>query len=169
MNEGPFPEHYEPFETPLGVNLMCPTNPKAISNPAARVYKGDMEAFGKGEAVLVVEDNSDVRQVAVSTLKSLGFTVTETETADAAADLLKNSCDFKLVLSDVRMPGKLNGADLAGLIRQKYPDVRVLLTTGYVEDAELIEEIDLLYKPYRAADLAHKIQSMAPHPAPASP
>ena len=47
MNEGPFPEHYEPFENPLGVNLMCPTNPKAISNPAARVYKGDLEAFGK--------------------------------------------------------------------------------------------------------------------------
>ncbi len=47
MNEGPFPEHYEPFETPVGVNLMCPTNPKATSNPAARVYKGDLEAFGK--------------------------------------------------------------------------------------------------------------------------
>lgn len=46
MAEGPFPEHYEPFETPLGVNPMN-TNPKAISNPAARVYKGDMEAFGK--------------------------------------------------------------------------------------------------------------------------
>lgn len=49
MNEGPFPEHYEPFETPLGVNLMCPNNPKAVSNPAARVYKGDLEAFGKKE------------------------------------------------------------------------------------------------------------------------
>ena len=49
MAEGPFPEHYEPFETPVGVNLMCPDNPKAVSNPAARVYKGDMEAFGKKE------------------------------------------------------------------------------------------------------------------------
>jgi formate dehydrogenase major subunit len=47
MAEGPFPEHYEPFENPVGVNLMCPANPKAVSNPAARVYKGDMEAFGK--------------------------------------------------------------------------------------------------------------------------
>ena len=49
MNEGPFPEHYEPFETPVGVNLMCPGNAKAVSNPAARVYKGDLEAFGKKE------------------------------------------------------------------------------------------------------------------------
>ena len=46
MNEGPFPEHYEPFETPVGLNPMHPDNPKATSNPAARVYKGDLEAFG---------------------------------------------------------------------------------------------------------------------------
>ena len=46
MAEGPFPEHYEPFETPVGFNPLHPNNPKATSNPAARVYKGDMEAFG---------------------------------------------------------------------------------------------------------------------------
>ena len=45
MAEGPFPEHYEPFETPITVNPMN-TNPKAVSNPAARVFKGDMEQFG---------------------------------------------------------------------------------------------------------------------------
>lgn len=47
MAEGPLPEHYEPFETPLGVNPLHPDNPKVVSNPAARVFKGDMEAFGK--------------------------------------------------------------------------------------------------------------------------
>ena len=46
MAEGPFPEHYEPFESPLDANPMHPKNPKARANPAARVYKGDMEAFG---------------------------------------------------------------------------------------------------------------------------
>ncbi len=49
MAEGPFPEHYEPFESPLATNLLNPGNAKAVSNPAARVYKGDMEAFGKRE------------------------------------------------------------------------------------------------------------------------
>jgi formate dehydrogenase major subunit len=48
MTEGPFPEHYEPFETPIDTNPMN-TNPKAISNPAARVFKGDMEVFGKAK------------------------------------------------------------------------------------------------------------------------
>jgi len=47
MAEGPLPEHYEPFESPLATNLMSPNNPKAFANPAARVFKGDMEAFGK--------------------------------------------------------------------------------------------------------------------------
>ncbi|HEY1392542.1 MAG TPA: molybdopterin dinucleotide binding domain-containing protein, partial [Methylibium sp.] len=46
MAEGPLPEHYEPFESPLAGNLMHPNNTKAKSNPAARVFKGDMEAFG---------------------------------------------------------------------------------------------------------------------------
>jgi formate dehydrogenase major subunit len=45
MAEGPFPEHYEPFETPIGANPMN-TDPRAVSNPAARVFKGDMEVFG---------------------------------------------------------------------------------------------------------------------------
>ena len=48
MAEGPFPEHYEPFETPIGTNPMN-RNPKAVSNPAARVFKGDLEVFGNAK------------------------------------------------------------------------------------------------------------------------
>jgi formate dehydrogenase major subunit len=47
--DGPLPEHYEPFESPVPANLMAPNNPKAFANPAARVFKGDMEAFGKSK------------------------------------------------------------------------------------------------------------------------
>lgn len=50
MAEGPFPEHYEPFETPIGRNPMHPDNALAISNPAARVFKADMEMLGKADA-----------------------------------------------------------------------------------------------------------------------
>ena len=46
LADGPLPEHYEPFESPVTVNLLNPKNPKAFANPAARVFKGDMEAFG---------------------------------------------------------------------------------------------------------------------------
>ena len=47
MNEGPFPEHYEPFETPLGYNPMHPNRPNVTNNPAARVFPGDRASFGK--------------------------------------------------------------------------------------------------------------------------
>jgi PAS domain S-box-containing protein len=119
-----------------------------------------MQPFGDGQTILVVEDDPAVRQVAVSTLKSLGFQVKEAETGDAAADMLKTSDGVKLVLSDVRMPGALTGIDLARLVRREWPSVQVLLTTGYVEGNETIDDIDLLYKPYRASDLAEKIQSL---------
>jgi formate dehydrogenase-N alpha subunit len=49
MAEGPFPEHYEPFETPLDKNPFHPINARALNNPASRVYKGDMEVFGKAK------------------------------------------------------------------------------------------------------------------------
>ena len=49
MAEGPFPEHYEPFETPLAKNPLNPDEPKALSNPAARVFKDDREAFGTAD------------------------------------------------------------------------------------------------------------------------
>ena len=155
--------HIEVDSTPdqgTTIRMFLPRSHAEVFAVEADSQAAEMHPFGQGEAVLVVEDNSDVRQVAVSTLKSLGFTVTETSTADEAADLLEKDCSYRLVLSDVRMPGKLSGVDLAGLIRRKYPDVRVLLTTGYVEDSELVDEVDLLYKPYRAVDLAQKIQSI---------
>ena len=48
MADGPFPEHYEPFESPLGINLLQ-HQPAAVTNPAARVFKGDLEAMGKAK------------------------------------------------------------------------------------------------------------------------
>jgi formate dehydrogenase major subunit len=47
MAEGPFPEHYEPFETPLAINPLSPSEPRALNNPAARVFDDDRKAFGK--------------------------------------------------------------------------------------------------------------------------
>ncbi len=116
--------------------------------------------FGEGRTVLVVEDNPAVRQVALSTLHSLGFEVLEAETGDEAARLLRSRNDVALVLSDVRMPGELSGIDLARLIQREQPEIQVLLTTGYFDGDDKLEDLNLLYKPYRATDLAEKIQSL---------
>jgi PAS domain S-box-containing protein len=137
--------------------------PRAAGSTAAVPVETQVEEtapFGDGQTVLVVEDDPAVRQVAVSTLKSLGFEVQEAETGDQAANLLKNGNDVRLVLSDVRMPGELTGIDLARLVRREWPTVRVLLTTGYVDGSDTLDGLNLLYKPYRASDLAERIQSL---------
>ncbi len=74
--------------------------------------------------------------------------------------MLRAKSDFELVISDVRMPGQLSGIELAAAINEKYPTIKVLLTTGYMEDSPAIAEANILYKPYRAADLARKIKSL---------
>ncbi|MET0528920.1 MAG: response regulator [Microvirga sp.] len=114
--------------------------------------------FGEGQTVLVVEDNPAVRQVAISTLMSLDFKVIEASTGDEAARILRSNDQVRLVLSDVRMPGELTGIDLARLIKRERPDIQILLTTGYVDSEEALGDVELLYKPYRATDLAEKIQ-----------
>ncbi|MCG7391563.1 ATP-binding protein [Microvirga sp. ACRRW] len=126
----------------------------------------DAAPFGAGQTVLVVEDNPAVRQVAISTLNSLGFDVIEAENGDEAADILKSNERVRLVLSDVRMPGGLSGVDLARIIKAEKPEVHVILTTGYVDDEETIEDVEILYKPYRATDLAEKIQALLDKPQP---
>jgi CheY-like chemotaxis protein/two-component sensor histidine kinase len=132
---------------------------KAAAEPVAASMK-EAPSIGQGESVLVVEDDPAVRQVAVSTLESLGFKVREAQTGDEAASLLQTDSHFRLVLSDVRMPGEITGIDLARMVKREWPSVRVLLTTGYVDGEAKLEDLELLYKPYRATDLAERIQTL---------
>lgn len=154
--------HVEVESAPSQGTTICIFLPRAhgvadsFADNKARVAK----PFGAGQTVLVVEDNPAVRQVAISTLHSLGFEVIEAETGDEAARVLRSNGHIRLVLSDIRMPGGLSGIDLARLIRDEMPDVHVLLTTGYVDGEETLDDVELLYKPYRATDLAERIQSL---------
>jgi CheY-like chemotaxis protein len=130
--------------------------PRSQAAPAKSTgHEGDnaLPVIGNGETVLVVEDDANVRQVTVSTLESLGFSVKEAGTGDEAADMLRNGADVQIVLSDVKMPG-MTGIELARLVREQWPSVRVLLTSGYVDEFEFI------HKPFRASDLAGKLQSI---------
>jgi PAS domain S-box-containing protein len=115
-------------------------------------------AFGEGETILVVEDDPEVRQVAVATLETLGFQVREAETGDAAAAMLKRGDGVRLLLSDIRMPGDLNGIDLARLVRREWPAIDVILTSGYADVEGALDEFHFIHKPYRASELAEKLR-----------
>jgi PAS domain S-box-containing protein len=147
------------------IRLFLPRAAQAAER-SSELQAPEISPFGAGQTVLVVEDNSSVRHVAVSTLHSLGFDVVEAASGDEAARLLKVNRQVHLMFSDVRMPGDLNGIDLAHLIRREMPDIRVLLTTGYVDGDETIGDIALLYKPYRTTELAEKIKALIEPPRP---
>lgn len=117
------------------------------------------------ETVLVVEDDPQVRQVTVQRFQTLGYTVLEADRGQAAIDLLNESPRIDLVFTDVVMPGGMSGADLAREVRRLYPEIKVLLTSGYSEHAGIEngapEDRSLwLRKPYRMAELAQKVRNV---------
>jgi len=115
---------------------------------------------GRGEIVLVVEDDSAVRRMTGVRLTALGYTVLEVENAADALDLVRDGGDIDLVFSDMMMPGQMTGLDLARALRAERPDIPVLLTTGYageMTDAEIVDGYPLIRKPYRQEDLAGAI------------
>jgi signal transduction histidine kinase/ActR/RegA family two-component response regulator len=111
------------------------------------------------ERVLVVEDEDQVRAIVVGQLSSLGYAVTEASNGEAALGKLKASPAFDLLLTDVIMPGPINGQALAREAARIHPDMRVLFMSGYSDDAistfgVLNPGVTLLTKPFRKTDLA---------------
>ena len=126
---------------------------------------------GAGEHILVVEDNAKLRAVLVRQLDDLGYRVTEAENGVAALALLEGDAQFDLLLSDVVMPGKLDGCALAREFAKRQPAGKVLLTSGFpgarlAEVSEIDAAVRLLDKPYRKQDLALSLREILGEPTP---
>ena len=117
---------------------------------------------GRGETILVVEDDDRVRRLTAARLQQLGYAVIEASSGAQALGLLTKSDDVELVFTDLVMPGGMSGYELAGAVRALYPHIKILLTSGYAEElanADRVEAVRLkvLRKPYRQAELARAI------------
>ena len=117
---------------------------------------------GMGRRILVVEDNDSVRRLALRRLTELGYAVEEAENGVKALEILAAGADIDLVFSDVVMPGGINGVDLAREVRWHFPDVAVVLTTGYAEAMLTLDEHEsagqiILRKPYHQSELARTL------------
>ena len=114
---------------------------------------------GRGESVLVVEDNAALRRVVTRQLAELGYQVLAAENAAAGLELLDRQ-SIDLLLTDIVMPGGINGRELARRARQRWPEIKIVFTSGFSEarlngDAgPLAACTPLLSKPYRKEDLA---------------
>jgi PAS domain S-box-containing protein len=109
------------------------------------------------QTILVVEDNPDVRTVAVSLLEQLGYRTIEAETATAALEILALEKDINAVFSDVVLPGQTDGLALARTVSDRYPRIPVVLTTGYTKVFETDPEFPVLRKPYQISALGRVI------------
>lgn len=120
---------------------------------------------GGSETVLVVEDDEDVRATVVDLLADLGYRVLKARDAQSALAIVESGMPVDLLFTDVVMPGPLRSPELARKARERLPDIKVLFTSGYTDNAivhggRLDDGIDLLSKPYTREALARKIRAV---------
>jgi PAS domain S-box-containing protein len=138
--------------------------PRATGEAAFRAagYAGRVEQ-GVGETVLVVEDNSAVRRVVLRQLRDLGYRTLESGHAAEALDLLQRN-RIDLLLTDIVMSGGLDGVELARMAIERWPKLKIVLTSGFPQtridsDAADLKCLRLLSKPYSREELAATLRA----------
>lgn len=108
--------------------------------------------------LLLVDDDSAVREVTAAVLNDLGYSVLEAGSGGAALDLLERQPDIDLVIVDFAMPG-MDGVEVAQRMKQQRPALPILFITGFVDHAVLagVGEAEIIGKPFTLADLADKV------------
>ena len=140
--------------------------PRADTGETKRDIRPEAEAVvGGAESVLVVEDNLQLRRAAVRQLVELGYRVREAEHADAALAILTGGDHMDLLFTDIVMPGKIDGLDLAQQAKRLRSNIGVLLTSGFPgvrgPDQRMPDAgFPLLNKPYRHDELARAVRGV---------
>jgi PAS domain S-box-containing protein len=135
--------------------------PRVDSVADAPEVRGDAPMRGRGHRVLIVEDNADVGSFATHALGELGYaTILAVDAEVALARLAEQADSIDVVFSDVVMPG-MTGIELGHVIRERYPDMPLVLTSGYsnVLSEEGTHGFELLHKPYSIEQLSRVLQA----------
>jgi len=145
------------------VRIYLPRSASAASRTA--VVSNDEEPLPRGtETVLVVDDEADLRTLAVDYLADLGYRTVAAESAAHALEILDKTDGIDLLFTDVLMPGGMNGYDLAQRAMQRHPNLKILLTSGFTRhstDPGLAGLSNgLLAKPFRKTELAHRVREV---------
>jgi CheY-like chemotaxis protein len=148
------------------VKIYLPRSKEAVKKPSAPAPAAEEEPATDGRRlILVVEDEADVRAATTAMLDELGYRHIEAGDAESALALVEGGAKIDLVFTDVVMPGPLRTRDFALALSRVRPDLPVLFTSGYTENAivhhgRLDEGVNLLSKPYGKSDLARKLSQM---------
>jgi CheY-like chemotaxis protein len=132
--------------------------------PAQQVDGEAAEAavIGGSEKILLVEDDPTVLSLTFDLLTGLGYQVTGAANAAEALTILQTPAPFDLLFTDVVMPGGVSGVSLARSAREQRPGLAVLLTSGFIGEGAVTEEVGfpLLDKPYETAVVAAKVRQL---------
>jgi CheY-like chemotaxis protein len=139
--------------------------PRSATRQAAQPVERQADTAGRiagpARRVLLVDDDSAVREVTSAMLQELGCVVVEAGSGGAALDLLDRGTDFDLMVLDFAMPG-MNGAEVAREVALRRPGLAVLFVTGYADTSALgdVGEDRIVQKPYRDDDLVVKARRL---------
>jgi len=153
------------------VKLYLPQAAGLANADAPPEHRGEPERGG--ETILVVEDDPLVRQYVLTQIQSLGYTTLSASNGAEALAAIDSGKPIDLLFTDIIMPGNMNGRELAKQAAIRRPEIKVLFTSGYTENAiihhgRLDPGVLLLAKPYRRSDLASLIRAALVAPAAAA-
>ena len=117
------------------------------------------EHENKVVTVLVVEDEAVMRTKLAEELRDAGYLVVEASNGTEAVEILTLRPDVKIVISDVRMPGPIDGVELCRRVRSGYPGIKVVLSSGEPNAADSTAHGGFFLKPYRVARIISHIRS----------
>jgi two-component system, response regulator PdtaR len=109
--------------------------------------------------VLVVEDEAMMRMKLAEELQDAGYLVVEASDGAEAVEILAVRRDVKIVISDVRMPGPIDGVELSRRVRSDYPGIKIVLSSGEPNAADSATHDGFFLKPYRVARIVKHIRS----------
>lgn len=124
-----------------------------------------IEDHGDGRTVLVIDDEPIVRMLIVEVLEEAGFNALEADDGPSGLKILESGVQIELLITDVGLPGGMNGRQVADAARDLRPDLKVLFVTGFAENAliangHLDSGMAVVTKPFVMGELASKIASM---------
>lgn len=146
---------------------MCLYLPRSLGGVEAEDLPGVavVAEGGHGETVLVIDDEETVRMLVAEVLSEAGYNVIEAPDGPSGLEILRSERRIDLLISDVGLPGGMNGRQVADAARVSRPDLKVLFITGYAENAAvgnglLAPGMEVLTKPFVMGDLAVKVHDM---------
>ncbi len=160
--------HIEVHSTPGGgtrFEILLPWTQESVADRDANDQATSDAAQPDSGTILLVEDDELVRSFAREQLTALSYRVLEANCGPAALSTLEQDIDIDLLFTDVVMPGGMSGKQLADRAVERRPNLKVLYTSGYAEDAIVHEgrvdpDVELLEKPYRPSELARRVRGV---------